>query len=77
MASLKPSLLLSLPRLRPDADADADADVLGMGIPEAVPAPRGEWIETLVGGERPFAWEEVVAVAAFADTARGAEAPCE
>lgn len=76
MASLKPSLLLSLPRLRPDADADAD--VLGMGIPEAVPAPRGEWIETLVGGERPFAWEEVVAVAAFVDMARGAEeAPCE
>jgi hypothetical protein len=39
MASLNPSLLLSLPRRRPDADG------LGMGM-DVVPL-RGEWIDTL------------------------------
>lgn len=59
IASLKPSLLLSLPRRRPDAEG------FGIGI-EAALLPRGEWIDTLGGGERLFAWADDAAAAAAA-----------
>ena len=64
-ASRKPSLLLSLPRRRAP-------EGLGIGMPlAAVVVPRGEWMETPVGGERLLACDETVV--AFVDMARGVD----
>ncbi|KAG6109889.1 hypothetical protein E4U13_005634 [Claviceps humidiphila] len=73
-ASRNPSLLLSLPRLRPDVAAP------GTGIPpdvEAPAAPRGEWIDKLLRGELrvPACWaDEDVPAAVVEIPARAAPA---
>lgn len=38
---------------------------------DEAPVPRGEWIDTLVGGERLFAWADDVA--ALVEMVRGAD----
>ncbi|KAG6240946.1 hypothetical protein E4U25_007140 [Claviceps purpurea] len=70
-ASRNPSLLLSLPRLRPDAA------VPGTGIPDAEPpdAPRGEWMDKLFRGERvPACCADEDVPAAVVEIARAAPA---
>ncbi|KAG6024394.1 hypothetical protein E4U40_003310 [Claviceps sp. LM458 group G5] len=70
-ASRNPSLLLSLPLLRPEVA------VPGTGIPAAEPpaAPRGEWMDKLLRGERaPACCADEDVPAAVVDIVRAAPA---